>query len=77
MTILVDLPGNFGNQLFISAASLSGFAVATGASVIADGVETAEELATLRSLGITHAQGYHLAKPTASRRCKAGTSSAR
>lgn len=36
-----------------------------GARVIAEGVETAAELATLRRLGIAHAQGYYIARPSA------------
>lgn len=36
-----------------------------GARVIAEGVETAEELATLRRLGIAYAQGYYIARPSA------------
>jgi EAL domain-containing protein (putative c-di-GMP-specific phosphodiesterase class I) len=37
----------------------------SGARVIAEGVETAGELALLRHLGIAHAQGYHIAYPSA------------
>jgi EAL domain-containing protein (putative c-di-GMP-specific phosphodiesterase class I) len=36
----------------------------SGARVIAEGVETAGELALLRRLGIAHAQGYHIAYPS-------------
>ena len=30
---------------------------------MAEGVETRAELETLRALGVTHGQGYHLARP--------------
>jgi len=40
-------------------------ALCTGARVIAEGVETAGELALLRRLGIAHAQGYHIGYPSA------------
>jgi len=44
-------------------AALVTFAAATGAEVIAEGVETVEELDCLRDLGIDYAQGYYLARP--------------
>jgi EAL domain-containing protein (putative c-di-GMP-specific phosphodiesterase class I) len=34
-----------------------------GMDVVAEGVETAEQFAALRSLGIPFAQGYHFARP--------------
>jgi EAL domain-containing protein (putative c-di-GMP-specific phosphodiesterase class I) len=46
-------------------AALVGFAAQIGAHVIAEGVETAEELNTLVRLGVEHAQGYYLGAPTA------------
>jgi EAL domain-containing protein (putative c-di-GMP-specific phosphodiesterase class I) len=45
------------------AASLVSFAAETGAQIIAEGVETEDELEVLRRLGVRHAQGYHLARP--------------
>ncbi|MBB2901200.1 diguanylate cyclase (GGDEF)-like protein [Kineococcus radiotolerans] len=45
------------------AAALTTFAHQTGARVIAEGVETAEELDCLRALGVSHGQGYHLGRP--------------
>lgn len=45
------------------AAALSEFAQRTGTHVVAEGVETAEELATLRELRIEKGQGYHLGRP--------------
>jgi len=45
------------------AAALVTFATEIGATVIAEGIETADELAALRSIGIPWGQGYHLARP--------------
>jgi EAL domain-containing protein (putative c-di-GMP-specific phosphodiesterase class I) len=39
------------------------FARHTGASVIAEGIETAAQLETLTTLGVGHGQGYHLGHP--------------
>ena len=45
------------------ASALIGFARETGSSIVAEGVETPAELATLRRLGVDAAQGYHLGRP--------------
>jgi EAL domain-containing protein (putative c-di-GMP-specific phosphodiesterase class I) len=45
------------------ASALIGFARNTGSRIIAEGVETASELSTLRSIGIAKAQGYYLGRP--------------
>ncbi len=45
------------------AESLMRFAGETGAMLIAEGVETATELLALSDLGISHAQGFFLARP--------------
>lgn len=45
------------------AGALVNFACATGAKVIAEGIETAGELSVVRDLGIDYGQGYHLAGP--------------
>ena len=45
------------------AASLTRFAEESGATIIAEGVETGAELAALEVLGICHAQGFYLARP--------------
>jgi EAL domain-containing protein (putative c-di-GMP-specific phosphodiesterase class I) len=47
------------------ASSLISFAKDIGASLIAEGVETAEELSTLEGLGAHWVQGYHIARPAA------------
>jgi diguanylate cyclase (GGDEF)-like protein len=44
-------------------ASVLDLAHAVGLEVVAEGVETAEQLELLRNLGCDHAQGYHLARP--------------
>lgn len=45
------------------AAALIAFAEETSIAIIAEGVETADELAVLRQLGAHQAQGYYLARP--------------
>jgi EAL domain-containing protein (putative c-di-GMP-specific phosphodiesterase class I) len=45
------------------AAALVNFAAATGAKVIAEGIETAGELDVIRQLGIDYGQGYFLGRP--------------
>jgi EAL domain-containing protein (putative c-di-GMP-specific phosphodiesterase class I)/GGDEF domain-containing protein len=47
------------------AATIHKFAEAAGSDVIAEAVETNEELATLKKLGVKFAQGYLFAKPAA------------
>jgi len=45
------------------AAALLTFARGTSASIVAEGIETAEELATLKHLGVPYGQGYYLGRP--------------
>lgn len=45
------------------AAAMVRFSADTGARLVAEGVETSEELDILRALGVTFAQGYFLGKP--------------
>jgi EAL domain-containing protein (putative c-di-GMP-specific phosphodiesterase class I) len=47
------------------AAGLIAFANDVGAAIIAEGIETAGELAALRELGVPYGQGFHLAPPAA------------
>jgi EAL domain-containing protein (putative c-di-GMP-specific phosphodiesterase class I)/CheY-like chemotaxis protein len=56
-------------------AGMLGFCRHTDTEMIAEGVETEPELATLRSLGVHLAQGYLLGRPEA--RCEAGDRSSR
>lgn len=46
------------------AAALVSFALETGLRVVAEGVETAAELAALRGLGVRCAQGFYLGEPS-------------
>lgn len=45
------------------AASLVAFARETDVMIVAEGIETHAELQVLRSLGVTHGQGYFLGRP--------------
>jgi EAL domain-containing protein (putative c-di-GMP-specific phosphodiesterase class I)/putative methionine-R-sulfoxide reductase with GAF domain len=45
------------------AAALLTFASGTSASIVAEGIETEEELATLKRLGVPFGQGYFLGRP--------------
>jgi EAL domain-containing protein (putative c-di-GMP-specific phosphodiesterase class I) len=45
------------------AAGLVGFASELGAAVIAEGIESSQQLQTLRGLGVHFGQGFHLAAP--------------
>lgn len=45
------------------ASALVSFAADMGMDMVAEGIETAEELATLRALGFAYGQGFYLAEP--------------
>jgi EAL domain-containing protein (putative c-di-GMP-specific phosphodiesterase class I)/ActR/RegA family two-component response regulator len=45
------------------ASGIVSLAGRLGAGVIAEGIETEEELRTVRALGVGYGQGYHLARP--------------
>lgn len=45
------------------ATSLSAFATQIGSTLVAEGVETGDELALLAELGVDCAQGFHIARP--------------
>lgn len=61
--VLIDgIAGHPGRQAMCEA--MVGFSRRTGATLVAEGVETEEDLAVLRDLGVTHAQGYLLGRPT-------------
>lgn len=45
------------------ASALVSFAAETGSRIVAEGVETMAELHTLRTLGVSYAQGYLLGRP--------------
>jgi len=46
------------------ATSLVGFAEGVGASIVAEGISSDEELALLRALGVAYGQGFYLARPS-------------
>lgn len=46
-------------------AAMQTFCASTDAMLVAEGVETADDLATLVALGVGHAQGWFLARPAA------------
>jgi EAL domain-containing protein (putative c-di-GMP-specific phosphodiesterase class I) len=48
---------------FVLASALVGFAGEIGATVVAEGVETADEMHALIDLGIDLGQGYWLGRP--------------
>lgn len=56
-----DIDGDPARRALASA--LITFAGNTGSTIVAEGVERAGELRTLRRLGVTAAQGYYLARP--------------
>lgn len=45
------------------ATALVAFCQQLGSTIVAEGIETAGELAALRELGVSWGQGYHLARP--------------
>lgn len=45
------------------AKALIAFASETGAVIVAEGIETRDELDALRALGVAYGQGYYLARP--------------
>jgi len=47
------------------ASALISFADEMDMTIVAEGIETAAELETLRELGVRFGQGYHLAEPAA------------
>jgi EAL domain-containing protein (putative c-di-GMP-specific phosphodiesterase class I)/CheY-like chemotaxis protein len=45
------------------ASALTSFAAEIDADIVAEGIETREELGALRALGVTYGQGYYLGRP--------------
>jgi EAL domain-containing protein (putative c-di-GMP-specific phosphodiesterase class I) len=60
-SMVVDIAGDPARRAFVTAVVL--LALELGASITAEGVETADELDAVVGLGVDHAQGYHLARP--------------
>ncbi len=63
-SLIAGVDADPGRRALVSAIVL--LARELHASVTAEGVETLEEFSTVASLGVDHAQGYLLAKPTVS-----------
>jgi len=61
MTLVREISEDRASRALTHA--LASFAAEMGASVVAEGVETPEQVAVLRSLGVRYAQGYHLGRP--------------
>jgi len=62
-TFIRDLPQDRGDSAIVSAVVALGHAM--GLSVVAEGVETAEQAAMVRRLGVDEMQGYYFSKPLA------------
>jgi EAL domain-containing protein (putative c-di-GMP-specific phosphodiesterase class I) len=60
-----DIGTDAAKRAFVTAVVL--LALELDATITAEGVETAEELDTIASLGVDHAQGYHVGRPDTSR----------
>jgi len=63
LTLIRNIDGDGVRRAVVTA--LAAFASQIGAKIVAEGVETAEELAALRAIGVRFAQGYHLGVPGA------------
>ena len=61
-SLLADIDHDAARRAFVTAMVL--MALELDAEVTAEGVETAAELDTLRSLGVDTVQGYLLARPS-------------
>jgi len=55
----------YGRARRALAGALVAFARETGATVVAEGIESEAELEAVREFGVTHGQGFHLARPAA------------
>lgn len=61
--VIREIEGSPAKQALVEA--ICGFSRRTGLIVVAEGIESAAELATLRSLGVHIGQGYLLGRPVA------------
>lgn len=59
--LVCGIASDVGRQAMCEA--MVGFTRRTGATLVAEGVETADDLATLRELDVPLAQGYLLGRP--------------
>lgn len=60
-TLVHDVAVDDARQAMVAA--LTWFARRTGATLVAEGVESRDEVGTLRDLGVPYGQGYHLGRP--------------
>jgi EAL domain-containing protein (putative c-di-GMP-specific phosphodiesterase class I) len=60
-TLVRDVDGLLSKQAMVSA--LVSFAARSGPSLVAEGVESVNEMGMLRNLGVGFGQGYHLGRP--------------
>jgi EAL domain-containing protein (putative c-di-GMP-specific phosphodiesterase class I) len=60
-SMIVNIAADPAKRAFVTAIVL--LALELDATLTAEGVETPEELATVESLGVDHAQGFHLGRP--------------
>jgi EAL domain-containing protein (putative c-di-GMP-specific phosphodiesterase class I) len=63
MSLTRDVDSDLARRALVSA--LVFYTRETGAQIIAEGIETASELDTLKLLGVSRGQGYYLGKPSA------------
>jgi EAL domain-containing protein (putative c-di-GMP-specific phosphodiesterase class I) len=61
ITLVRNIGGDEVRRAVVTA--LDAFGSKIGAGMVAEGVETAEELAALKAIGIRYAQGFHLGAP--------------
>lgn len=62
-SLIRDLSGEFGNKNLALLKAVLHMAGLLGHEVVVEGVETAEQLSTIRQIGFVLAQGYWLGKP--------------
>jgi EAL domain-containing protein (putative c-di-GMP-specific phosphodiesterase class I) len=61
ITLIRNIDGDEVRRAVVTA--LAAFASQIGARLVAEGVETAEELAALKAIGVRFAQGFYLGLP--------------
>ncbi len=60
-SLIIDLESNINSQSLVE--NICRMAHALGVEVVVEGVENAEQLAILRSLGCDLVQGFYIARP--------------
>jgi EAL domain-containing protein (putative c-di-GMP-specific phosphodiesterase class I) len=63
-SMVADIAVDAAKRAFVTAIVL--LALELDATITAEGVETCEELDTVESLGVDHAQGFHIGRPDTS-----------